>query len=177
MFKVVLVVIVLLAAGVIGIGGYYVYDMMLPASAVTVPPPTAASEPVPRPAASAPGQALEKAREVIGARDAVATEQLSEVLDETGQPATTESVAASASATPAEPVVLPPSADFQSWVTQVRISGVRGGADPRVVINGRLVRRGEVVDSRLGIIFAGVDASDKIILFQDEAGATVGRRF
>jgi hypothetical protein len=45
------------------------------------------------------------------------------------------------------------------------------------MINGRLTRTGETVDSALGISFDSIDADRKQLLFKDRTGATVTRKY
>lgn len=66
---------------------------------------------------------------------------------------------------------------FRAWVAQVRISGVFQGTPARVLINGKTVPAGQVVDEPLGIIFDGVDPQTKTLIFRDSTGATVARKF
>jgi hypothetical protein len=47
----------------------------------------------------------------------------------------------------------------------------------RAVINGRLVRAGEVVDAGIGITFDGLDSERRNLVFKDKSGAIVARRF
>lgn len=67
--------------------------------------------------------------------------------------------------------------EFRAFVTNARISGIFQGNPARAVINGKLSRAGEVVDSGLGITFEGLDAGRKSLVFKDRNGATVSRRF
>jgi cytoskeletal protein RodZ len=66
---------------------------------------------------------------------------------------------------------------FRSFVANAKVSGVFQGTPSRAVINGRLMRAGEVVDGTLGITFEGVDAERRHLVFKDKSGATVSRRF
>jgi len=66
---------------------------------------------------------------------------------------------------------------FRSWVATAKIGGVFQGSSPRVLINGRTVRAGAVVDDGLGIIFESVDVDNKMILFKDGTGAVVSRHY
>jgi hypothetical protein len=52
------------------------------------------------------------------------------------------------------------------WVDEARITGVVDGASPRAIINSRLVRPGDMVDAKLGIIFDGLDAERKKLIFR-----------
>jgi hypothetical protein len=84
-----------------------------------------------------------------------------------GVSATNDNVSAAAEASPA----------FRSFVANAKISGVFQGAPPRVMINGRLARAGDTVDSALAITFDGIDPDKKLILFKDKFGAVVTRRY
>jgi hypothetical protein len=69
------------------------------------------------------------------------------------------------------------SAPFRSFVANAKVSGVFQGPPTRAMINGRITRSGEVIDSTLGITFEGVDSPRRLLLFKDGTGATVSRRF
>lgn len=66
------------------------------------------------------------------------------------------------------------SAAYREFVANAKISGV---AETRALINGRLVRIGEMVDSTLGIRFHAVDRDTKQLIFKDFNGAQVARRY
>lgn len=66
---------------------------------------------------------------------------------------------------------------FRNWVAQARISGVFKGTPPRVLINGRTVPAGQMVDEVLEITFEGIDALGKSLVFRDKTNATVQRKF
>lgn len=66
---------------------------------------------------------------------------------------------------------------FRSWVAGAKIGGVFQGASPRVLINGRTVRAGTMVDESLSIVFDSVDTANKMIIFKDNSGAVVSRRY
>ncbi len=85
-----------------------------------------------------------------------------------GVSATNDNISAAAEASPA----------FRSFVANAKITGVFPTANPpRVLINGRTVRGGDVVDSALAITFDSLDPEKKLILFKDKAGAVVTRRY
>lgn len=67
--------------------------------------------------------------------------------------------------------------EFRAFVVNARLSGVFQGDPARAVLNGRLVRAGEVVDAGLGITFVGLDSERRSLVFKDQSGATVARRF
>jgi hypothetical protein len=80
--------------------------------------------------------------------------------------------------TPAAPPPPPePSAALVAWVSELRVSGVFQGTPSRALINGRMMREGETVDETLGIVFDGVNPDDKVLIFRERSGATVGRRY
>ena len=66
---------------------------------------------------------------------------------------------------------------FRSFVANAKVSGVFQGNPARAVINGRLVRSGDVVDGSLGVHFDGIDNDRRQLVFKDKSGATVSRRF
>lgn len=63
----------------------------------------------------------------------------------------------------------------EDWVRQVRISGVRGGSSPRVLLEGRPFAVGEIVNTDLGVVFAGYDASRRLLQFKDADGQLIER--
>lgn len=69
------------------------------------------------------------------------------------------------------------SPEFRAWVANVKISGVFQGANSRAFINGQMTRVGEPVDTRLGIVFEGIDPDKKQIIFKDATGATATRKY
>jgi len=69
------------------------------------------------------------------------------------------------------------SPEFRAFVVNARLSGVFQGNPARAVLNGRLIRAGEVVDAGLGITFDGLDSERRNLVFKDQAGATVARRY
>jgi hypothetical protein len=96
----------------------------------------------------------------------------------TSGPATSASIAPGVAATAAQVQAVPDaSAPFRSYVANAKVNGVFQGPPARAMINGRLTRTGELVDSALGITFNGVDPDRRFLLFVDRSGATVTRRF
>jgi cytoskeletal protein RodZ len=90
---------------------------------------------------------------------------------------TTTSVAPNVTATTAVVAAPEASAPFRSYVANAKVSGVFQGTPARVVINGKLTRAGDVVDPGLGIVFDGIDSGRRHLVFKDQSGATVSRRF
>lgn len=68
-------------------------------------------------------------------------------------------------------------AAFRAFVTNAKVSGVFQGNPARAVINGKLARAGDLVDEGLGVRFQGLDADRRNLVFKDQSGATVSRRF
>jgi hypothetical protein len=66
---------------------------------------------------------------------------------------------------------------FRALIANAKVSGVFQGSPPRAFINGRLTRPGDVVDNALGVVFTGVDADRKQLLFKDRTGAVVARKY
>ena len=147
--------------------------------------------------AHAPVNAINKAKDVVGKREgsgqgrdavgaitdgeppapkALATRPAARVSAPTvagsssiapGISATNADVAAESEASPA----------FRSFVANAKVSGVFQGNPPRVMLNGRLARGGDTIDSNLGVIFDSVDPDKKLLIFKDKSGATVTRRY
>jgi hypothetical protein len=92
-------------------------------------------------------------------------------------PTTTAAVSPGVSATAQVEAAAEASAPFRSFVANAKVSGVFQGPPTRAMINGRLVRAGELIDAGLAITFTGVDSPRRQLLFQDKSGATVSRRF
>lgn len=163
--------LVLLTVG--GVGGVYWFFF---AADEPPPPPPQAQTTAP---ASLPGQLVGKATDALDARAAAQDDLGGELSDRTA-PASDRAVPLSGdlavppAATAAQVL---PSAEFQKWVTEARISGVLQGAQPRALINGRTVRQGDVVDATLGIYFEDVNVEEKYVVFRDQEGALVGKKY
>ena len=69
------------------------------------------------------------------------------------------------------------SADFRAFVANADIGGVFQGAHARALINGKIVREGQVLDDALGIIFERIDSDKKVIYFKDATGAEVSKNY
>jgi hypothetical protein len=69
------------------------------------------------------------------------------------------------------------SADFRAFVANANIGGVFQGTPSRALINGRIIREGQVVDDTLGISFERIDSDKKVIYFKDATGAEVSRDY
>ncbi|MBA4135949.1 MAG: hypothetical protein C0518_01380 [Opitutus sp.] len=74
------------------------------------------------------------------------------------------------------PSAPPASAAFRSWVQNLKISGVRAGASPRVFIERTAYGPGDLVNPQLGISFESYNAETRMLVFKDKSGALVERR-
>jgi hypothetical protein len=69
-----------------------------------------------------------------------------------------------------------PSPQFKTWVNGLKITGVRSGAVPRMMIGGLAYNLGDTVNHDLGVTFDSYDAGRHTIRFKDKSGATIERR-
>ena len=172
-FKVlVLVAILALVGGVVG-GGYYAFTILT----AVPPPPELVERPKVVPAGPTPEEKAAQA-EAQAAADAAAAAALATAQAEAKAAIAAEKAAAEAAEGPPPPPVIPdPSAEFVAWVEEVKIGGVREGANPRVFINGRTINLGEMVDLALEISFDSLDAQRNLVIFKDATGAMVAKKF
>ncbi len=89
--------------------------------------------------------------------------------------ASTAPAAVAAPTTAASPPAGGGSADVQAWINGLKISGVRGGASPKVLIDKKTFSVGDVVNDPLGLVFAGYDANRDLLRFTDKSGAIYER--
>lgn len=68
------------------------------------------------------------------------------------------------------------SPEFRARVLALRLSGVFAGEPARAMIDGRLVRAGEVIDERLGLRFDGLEPGRRL-RFRDASGSAVVRKY
>ncbi len=69
------------------------------------------------------------------------------------------------------------SGEFRLYVANAEIGGVFQGTPARALINGRIVKAGQVVDNQLGVVFDRIDADKKVIYFKDATGAEVSKEY
>jgi hypothetical protein len=69
------------------------------------------------------------------------------------------------------------SAAFRSYVANAVIGGVFQGRPARALINGTIVREGQIVNSALGIAFERINSPRKMIYFKDYTGAEVSKNY
>jgi hypothetical protein len=159
-------VFVLLLLG--GGAGSYFYLMM---EEPPPPPPLvrrAVVPQVPKPAPAAPAEAP-----IVPALESAGLDPLPPAP---GTQKTEAAVAAKPTKAPPVPVMTPA---FRLWLDGVRINGVTAspGSVPRVIINGRLVRPGDTIDSVEGIVFESVDTEKKCVMFKNRAGFVAAKPY
>jgi len=69
------------------------------------------------------------------------------------------------------------SSAFRAYVASAMIGGVFQGHPARALINGAIVREGQVVEEPLGIAFERIDVDKKTITFRDATGAEVSKNY
>jgi hypothetical protein len=143
--------------------------------------------------AQTPKAAIDKAQAAIDARRASEQAKVDAAVEgvdapqKSAQPPTktapkvataTTTIAPGVTATTEIDAAAEASAAFRSWVANAKIGAVVWGDQrPKAYINNRLIRAGETVDPTLGVKFEGVNAEKKLLIFKDQAGATVTRRY
>jgi hypothetical protein len=162
-------------------GGYFGYRVIFPKpvpAAVVVRPvhPAPAHKPAPIPHPAQLARKLSVANAAVKAESA----ELKAVM-QTGAPAAAKPAAAplAAVAAPPTPVTEPaaPSPAFQAYVEGLIINGVFQGDPPRILVGGRLLRQGDVLDPTLGVVFVTVDPANGRVIFKDRTGATMTKRY
>jgi hypothetical protein len=138
-------------------------------------PVTPPAEPA---ATTEPGKELEAVpaadgagKEAAGAAKPAETKPAEAAVAVTPEPKPVEEVK------PAVPPPPPqPSVAFRGWVENLKIRGVRGGANPRVFIGASSYQKGDLVNPQMGITFEGYTDATRVLVFKDKSGATVERR-
>jgi hypothetical protein len=69
------------------------------------------------------------------------------------------------------------SARYHFFIDKLKVGGIRFGPPPRLFIEGLTYKPGDVVDQRLGIVFIGLDVTKKEIVFKDDLGTVIRRRY
>lgn len=188
----------LLVLIIVGAGGYFGWQYFRPTTPEPMPESPAAQK-APTPSATLnkiaalPGQLINKAQQAVQAREESGQADVEAALAQKETPptpaepevvvqqvtahsqsviapdvtATTSTVMSAVEAGPA----------FQNFVAQARINGVFQGSPSRALINGHTYREGEMVDPALGIYFDHVLPEEKLIVFSDDSGATVQRKY
>ena len=78
---------------------------------------------------------------------------------------------------PVAPPPPPASVAFRGWVENLKISGVRGGANPRVFVGKSSYQLGDLVQPQMGVTFEGYNETTRMLTFKDKTGAKVERRY
>lgn len=185
----------LLAVVVLGLAGYFALvhfsepEPLPPVRQAVVRPKV---EPPP---AAAPTGPIGQAKDAIAKVETQRTAPANEVIDAASAPSSSASTSATTSPStapdaattapaasvetprpqlPTEPPV--PSAAFRAWVQALKISGVRGGSNPRVFIDRTAYSPGDLVNPQLGIMFQDYNSETRQLIFKDRNGAIVERR-
>jgi hypothetical protein len=159
-----------------------------PAAESQKPAPAASAPVVVSDPQSLPGKLVAQARDTAAAHDTAMTAPVNEIIAATASASAAAPAAAAppvaetppAPAPAPEPVVVPrpePSANFRAYVVNLKINGVFQGENARAMLNGKMYRLGETVDSSLGIVFLRLEPEEKRIVFEDAKGALMTRRY
>jgi hypothetical protein len=166
----------LVALLILGAGGFFAYQKF---TEPPPPPPKLVANPV-----TPQGQAIAKAKTVAEQAKEQAAAPVNEILGDDPKPAEikpTEPVAVTPEPAPkppeeVKPAIPQPSIAFRGWVENLKISGVRGGANPRIFVGGSSYQPGDLVNPQLGITFVGYNDATRMLTFTDKSGAKVERR-
>jgi hypothetical protein len=176
----------------IAIGGVFSYRIFFPGPAKVVPIKVApiakhaeakpSSADVAGKVTAAPGNAIDSGQSAIAARRQAEQAKIDALanLEEPTPHVTMEKAKLTKDVEVNNaPIVAAPaaSAEFRSFVANASIGGVFQGKPSKALINGRIAREGQVIDSELGIVFDRIDAEKKIIYFKDANGAEVSKNY
>jgi hypothetical protein len=177
------------------VAGIFFYRIFFPAPSKDVPvklqivvrPPPPKDDPAAVAAKAAAADAAKKAQDAVAAAKRIADQAKADAAAGENSPVpavTSESVMADASISKdvkvnnthldAAPAA---SAAFRAFVAGASVGGVFQGHPSRALINGTIVREGDVVESALGISFDRIDSIQKIIYFKDASGAQVSKSY
>jgi hypothetical protein len=183
-----------IAAVAVLAGGFLVYQKLTAPPPPPPPRPKIVAKTVPKPSVAAVvEQAKEQAEapvnEVMGTDAAPKPADAKPAETKPTEPKTAPAAAAVAATPEPKPVeeakpVAPPkppppppaSVAFRGWVENLKISGVRGGANPRVFVGKSSYQKGDLVNPQLGVIFEDYNDQTRMIVFKDKSGAKVERR-
>jgi hypothetical protein len=120
-------------------------------------------------------RALQQTKQVVAANDANVA-YLNSIIDGDDKNAAKEK-AAPKPPPPVAPVVAPAPVPvtgnvYRDAVARLKVSGVFEGAEPRVYLDGRIVKFGEIVDRALGLRFIRVDTAEHAIIFSNAENET-----
>lgn len=69
------------------------------------------------------------------------------------------------------------SVTFESFVEDLKISGVFDGTPRRIYVDKRVISVGDVLHAALGVRLISVDLSARIVVFEDKTGARLSKRY
>jgi hypothetical protein len=192
------IAVLVLAIAVVGVFSYKVFfppPERVKISDIAPHPRLSPAEMLAR-ATAAPGKVINSAQSAIAAHrdenqagvDALATGQDAPTPTPTPLPASANDVSQEVMATAVisadvkvnnTPIDTSAAASpaFRIFVGNASIGGVFQGFPSKALINGRIIRAGQVIDDGLGIIFDRVDSKKKMIYFKDVTGAEVSKNY
>jgi len=180
------------------VGAFFSYRIFFPAPSPVVPikaPPIAkpvhpadSSGDLMSKVATAPGRLINSGQNAIAAKRAAEQAKLDALTNGLEEPTPTpvKGAAELAQANLTKdvkvnntPIVAVPSAsaEFKAFVANASIGGVFQGKPAKALINGRITREGQLIDSELGVVFDHIDADSKVIYFKDVGGAVVSKSY
>lgn len=164
-------------------GGYFGYRVIfpkpVPVVAVVRPVhPASARKPAPVPHPALLARKLSVANAAVKAESAELKAVMQTGASAAAKPAPAPSAPMAVVAAP-PPVTEPaaPSPAFQAYVEGLIINGVFQGDPPRILVGGRLLRQGDVLDPTLGVVFVTVDPVNGRVIFKDRTGAIMTKRY
>jgi hypothetical protein len=152
-------------------------DVKIPVVAKPVPDPkaAAAAKAAADAAKAADAAAAKKAADLAAAAAAQAVPTPTPAVESVMAPSSIDSdVQVTSTHIDAAPAA---SASFRTFVAGATIGGVFQGHPSRALINGSIVREGQMVENALGISFERIDAVNKVIYFKDTTGAEVSKNY
>jgi hypothetical protein len=66
---------------------------------------------------------------------------------------------------------------FKAFISDLHVSGVFQGENPRVLIGDQTYEVGDVVNQDLGVVFIGIDPARELALFKDSTGVTLVKKY
>jgi hypothetical protein len=133
------------------------------------------------------GQAVAAAQKVVEQAKAQVADPINEILNEAPKVGATTVAATNPApegepkavepAMPSQPPPPPaPTTAFRGWVENLKITGVRGGANPKIFVGGTAYQRGDLINPQLGVTFEDYIDETRTLVFKDKTGAKLERR-
>lgn len=142
-------------------------------AAPLVAPVVAKAEQVVGAALSAPGKAVEKARDILAHRRETETARVNEVLDSANAPPKADAAPVASTFQ----AVVSNRSPLAAFADAAKVSGVFQGNPARAMINGRTYRVGALVDAAQGIVFSGIDPQRRELILTDARGESVTKKY